>query len=194
MGLKEQMAVPSSEKNPGPTKPQFTPTIRQNRGEHKDWDGEDCFDANGDLIPCEGQHDNMEPPNVWTCFEGCEEVGMGPCCWYGGGGNSVYDPDTGRYLRTLNGEIIYGVYECVANGPNDEQICEWVFYTQKGDQLIVPDGSGGFVRRIKGLQPNFDPFYYYEVDSDGDGIADYACGFYYNPLTAQFIFGCQWIF
>ena len=88
--------------------------------------------------------------------------------------------------------VVYAVYECTSSGPSGEPICQWVWYDrQTGDPMKVGK-DGKWYRRP--VHPDFGPWYYWEIDTDGDGVPDMACGFFYDPWTGGFRFGCQIIF
>ena len=140
--------------------------------------------------PCVGQLDSMG--NEYICGPICGIIGGADCCWQDPSdeGRGIYDPATGRYWQIVNGVWVYGVYECIAMGPDEGQECDWVYYTVKGHQVVDMDGEWG--RRV--IQPNFNPWYYYEIDTDNDGVNDMACGFFYDWATGTYHFGCQIIF
>ena len=151
---------------------------------------EDCdpnpCGCDGVTVPCEGQTDTMG--NEYVCNEACQLLNS-PCCW-AHPSLGIYDPATGRYWVIIEGEWVYMVYECTSMGPNDEQTCEWVHYDAKGNMVYWDNGRWG----KRTIQPNFNPWYYYEIDTDGDGVNDMACGFFYNWATGGYHFGCQIIF
>jgi len=135
---------------------------------------------------CVGDRDTMG--NEFICSPHCQIVGA-DCCWRATG-LGIYDPNTGYYWTIVNGEWVYGVYECVEDYYGEEAICGWQFYTDKGHMVVDQDGK--WVRRV--VQPGFGPYYYYHVDIDGDGVNDIACGFFYDFATGEYHFGCQYIF